>query len=332
MIANMRMDLATAAPTHEVAVLGLPGVNAFDFATAVQVFGRAAQTDGYRVTECTRHPGVIPTSVGYGIDIRHGLEAMASAQTVVVPGHDRREIPVAALEAVRRAHRRGARIASICTGAFLLAAAGLLRGRRATTHWASADELQAQHPDVDVVPDELYVDEGDVLTSGGVSAGIDLCLYLVELDLGHGAAISAARSMVAPLHRHGGQRQYSPPDRVTDDAGHPQLRPAVDWARANLHRPITIADMAAQVHQSSRTFIRTFTARIGLPPKTWLIQQRIARAQLLLEGDRLSIDAVAARAGFGTASNLRAHFLRSHRMSPSAYRAAFLQTSSTAFS
>lgn len=327
MIADMRMEHATAAAPHDIAVLGLPGVNAFDFATAVQVFGRAAPAGRYRVTECTWCPGVIPTTAGYRIEIGHGLDAIASARTVVVPGHDGREMPVAALEAVRLAHRRGARVASICTGAFLLAAAGLLHGRRAATHWASADELQAQYPEIDVVPDELYVDDGDVLTSGGVSAGIDLCLHLVESDLGHDAAISAARIMVAPLHRHGGQRQYAPPDRVVGGAGHPELQQAVEWARANLHRPITIVDMAAQVHQSSRTFIRTFTARIGLPPKRWLIQQRIAVAQRLLEDERLTIDTIAVRAGFGTASNLRAHFIRSHRMSPSAYRAAFAATS-----
>lgn len=224
---------------------------------------------------------------------------------------------------MRAAHARGARIASICTGAFLLAEAGLLHGRRASTHWASADDLQAAHPDVEVVADELYVDDGDILTSGGVSAGIDLCLHIVERDFGRDIALTAARAMAAPLHRHGGQRQYTPPERIAGHSGPAALRDVVDWAQSHLEQPITIASLAARAHQSPRTFIRTFTAHLGLPPKAWLIQERIAAACRLLEDPRLSVDAVAARAGFGTASNLRVHFARSHRMTPTAYRQAF---------
>lgn len=319
----MRKQFANPGKPHRVVVLGLPGVNGFDLATVAQVFGRAAPAGHYSVSLCTNEPGIVPTVAGYGIQITEGLQALAGAHTVVVPGHDRRPVPVAVVDALKAAHDQGCRIASICTGAFVLAEAGLLAGRRATTHWASASDLQASHPDIEVVADELYVDNDDLLTGGGISAGIDLCLHLVERDLGREAAITAARNMVAPLHRRGGQRQYTPPQQGDDQSGSSGLREAIAWARQHLHQRITVADLAARAHQSPRTFLRSFGAQMGMPPKAWLIEQRIAAARVLLEDGRLPVDAVAARTGFGTAANLRTHFGRAHQLSPSAYRDAF---------
>ncbi|HIT75632.1 MAG TPA: DJ-1/PfpI family protein [Candidatus Avipropionibacterium avicola] len=324
----MRKETASTAfasgkSRTRVAVLALPGVNGFDLATAVQVFSQAVPGERYLVETCSLVPGVVATSTGYGVEVGSGVDALAAADTVVVPGHDDRCAPAAAIDAIRSAHDRGARMVSICTGAFLLAEAGVLDGHRATTHWARADDLQRRHRTIEVVADELYVDEGDILTSGGVSAGIDLCLHIVERDLGRDLALAAARSMVAPLHRSGRQRQYTPPDRVTGPAGPAVLREVTDWARSQLHRPITVTELADRAHQSPRTLARTFAAHFGQSPKAWLIQQRLAVACRLLEDPELSMEAVAARSGFGTASNLRIHFARAHQMPPSAYRAAF---------
>lgn len=306
----------------EIAVLALPGVNAFDLATVAQVFGRATNAM-YRVRTVGLQPGAVETTSDYQVLVESSLDALTTAHTVVVPGHALGPVAEPALTALRASHARGARIASICTGAFLLAASGVLSGRRATTHWGFADELRSQHPGVDVVPDKLYLEDGGIWTSGGVAAGIDLCLRLVEVDFGHEASLLAARNMVAPLRRSGDQRQFLPTARAEDLSGRPQLRAAFTWATENLSEEITVADLARRAHQSPRTFSRHVRSVIGTSPKSWLTSQRISRAAQLLEQSDLAVDAIAQQVGMGTGSTLRSQFRSVYGVTPSAYRRAF---------
>jgi AraC family transcriptional activator FtrA len=251
------------------------------------------------------------------------FSALTEVDTVIVPSTsvvDRPPDP-ALTSALRAAHDAGARIAALCTGAFVLAAAGLLEGRTATTHWMHADALARQHPDVDVRADVLYVADGQVLTSAGKTAALDLCLHLVHTDHGASAANGLARRLVVPAHRAGGQAQFitSPPDpRVAD-----QLGLALDWARAHLDQPITVQDLAREAGLSARQLARRMTAELGLAPLAWLHHQRITRAQDLLERTEASVEQIAGRCGMGTATTLRRHFQRSVGVSPTAYRTAF---------
>ncbi|KAB1926323.1 uncharacterized protein ONO23_06087 [Micromonospora noduli] len=308
--------------THRVAVLALPTVVAFDLTIATQVFGHEGH-GRYAMTVCTLDGGsVITTTDGLELSVAATLDALDDADTVIVPGFRRGPAPPRALDALRQAHRRGARIASICTGAFALAQAGLLDGRRATTHWAHADALADEHPLVLVDANALYVDEGEVITSAGLAAGLDMCLYLVGRDHGQAAAIQRARHMVTPLHRAGGQAQFIPvgvPDEDDELAG------VITWASSNLHRPISVADLARQGVMSSRTLHRTFQSRFRMSPRAWLIQQRLRAACTLLENGGTTVDEVARRTGLGTATNLRAHFQRAFATTPTAYRRAFTQ-------
>jgi len=248
---------------------------------------------------------------------------IARADTVVVPSSDDLDehLDPALLEALRAAHGRGARIASLCTGAFVLAAAGLLDGRVATTHWMHADDLARRYPEIDVRPDVLYVDEGDVLTSAGKTAAIDLCLHLVRRDLGAAAANAVARSLVVPAHRSGGQAQY-----ITSPAGPRSpdgLAPTLEWARARLDQPITVRDLAGHAGLSTRQLARRMQAEHQAGPLHWLHRQRIARAQELLERTDASVEQIAASCGMGTAATLRRHFHRAVGVSPTSYRATF---------
>lgn len=245
---------------------------------------------------------------------------MQSADTVIVPAYASRYAPQEALDALDAAHRRGARIASICAGAFALAQAGLLDGRRATTHWFNAPELAAEHPAVQVDPTVLYVDEGDVLTGGGLAAGLDLCLYMLSLDYGEEAAVDRARHMVMPLHRSGGQAQFIPTE--TSAPGE-DLAAVTTWALERLNSPITVDDLARKALQAPRTFARNFQAAMGTSPHAWLTAERLRRACTLLENGHLSIDEVARRSGLGSPSNLRLHFRRAFSTTPTAYRSAF---------
>lgn len=257
------------------------------------------------------------------VDSPYGLGDLAAADTIVVPGHEdiRADPPAEVLDALRDASCRGARIASICVGAFVLAAAGLLDGRRATTHWRYAAALAHQHPDVEVDPSVLYVDGGQVLTSAGVAAGIDLCLHLVRRDHGSATAARTARRIVMPPQRDGGQAQFirhdDPPDAGT------ALQPTLTWLEANLHRPLTLDDIARQASVSVRTLTRRFREQAGTTPLRWLSSARVHRAQQLLESTDLPVERVAAEAGFGSPVTLRAHFARRVGASPLAYRAAF---------
>ncbi|MCD2196088.1 helix-turn-helix domain-containing protein [Actinomycetospora endophytica] len=297
----------------------------FELSTVVEVFGsgRAASMGmpWYDLRICAGEPGPVHLGEWGLLDTPHGLEALEVADTVVVPPpHDeRREFPPELLDGLRRAHERGARIASICTGAFILAAAGLLDGRPAITHWNSLDDLARRHPAVRVQPAVLYVDDGDVLTSAGSAAGLDLCLHLVRLDHGSRVAGTAARWSVVPPHRDGGQAQYVPMPVAESSSFGPWL----DWARDRLDRPVEIKEWAHAVGASPRTFARRFRDATGETPLQWLAMERVRRAQDLLEGTDLPVETVAARCGFVTAAGLRKHFGRRVGTTPQQYRRTF---------
>jgi transcriptional regulator GlxA family with amidase domain len=306
---------------HHVTVLALADVVAFDLSTPAQVFGN--EPGRYAFTACGVRAGRVPSTTGFAIDVPRGLDAVAEADTVLVPGlrPPQWPPPAAALDALRAAHARGARMASICTGAFVLAQAGLLDGRRATTHWAHAERLARRYPAVTVDPGVLYVDEGDVLTSAGVAAGIDLCLHLVRRDHGAEVANAVARRIVVAPHRDGGQAQFvEAPLPPASDRG---LQATRAWAAQRLRDPLTGAALARHAACSERTFARRFRAETGTTPLQWLLGQRVLHARRLLEATDLPVEHVADEAGFGTAASLRSHFRRATATTPLAYRRTF---------
>ena len=310
-----------------VAVAVTDGMPLFELAAPCATFGiePGLADPWYDVTVCAP-PGV---RIGGWLraDTQHGLDDLASADTVIVPAcHDVEAPPPAELvEAVRTAHDGGARVASICTGAFVLAAAGLLDGRRATTHWMHAARLAARHPAVEVDPGVLYIDEGDVLTSAGKAAGIDLCLHIVRTDHGAAVANDLARRLVVPPHRSGGQAQFIASPVPVSDAH--SLGDVLDWAVANLEDPLTVGDLARRAHMSTRNLGLHFMAATGTTPLRWILTQRIHRAQELLEHTDDRIDHVAGRVGMGTGATLRRHFNRAVGVSPDAYRRNFRDAS-----
>ena len=265
----------------------------------------------------------VRTQQGLLIDAPAGLDALRRADTVIATPwpSSNHPPPDDVLAAVRAAHRRGARMVSLCTGAFVLAAAGVLDGRRATTHWLHAGNLAAEYPDVKVEPGVLYVDDGDVLTSAGTAASIDLCLHLVRLDYGAEVANAVARRMVVPPHREGGQAQFVEQPVAAADGG--ELGRLLDWMLENLDQPLAVDDLAAQAGMSARSFARRFRAMTGTTPHQWLLGQRVALAQRLLESGDLPVEHVATTCGFGSAAGLRLHFQRVVGTSPLAYRRAF---------
>ncbi|MFI9724259.1 GlxA family transcriptional regulator [Streptomyces sp. NPDC052396] len=320
-----------------VAVLALDGVVPFDLSIPGQVFGTANQAAGangtqgsqgspcYEVLVCA--PGrSVTTSAEYGafrMRAPHGLGALERADTVVIPGHAGFLDPPsrAVLGALRRAAARGARLASVCVGAFTLAATGLLDGRLATTHWQYAGELARRHPRIEVDPAVLFIDHGSLITSAGVAAGLDLCLHLVRQDLGADLAAATARRTVMPLQRDGGQAQFIEHPRPP---AHPAaLQAVLEWLERNLHRPLRLADIADQAGLSVRSLNRHFRAQTGTTPLQWLLRARIHRAQQLLESTELPVERIADRAGFGSSAALRAHFTRHTGTSPHSYRAVF---------
>ncbi|HEX7290434.1 MAG TPA: helix-turn-helix domain-containing protein [Conexibacter sp.] len=303
---------------HRIAVLALPDVVAFDLATPFQLLHRH-----YEVALCGVAAGAVPTTSGFPLVAERGLEALAEADTVFVPGFAPREwpLPAAALDALRAARARGVRIASICTGAFALGAAGLLDGRRVTTHWRHAQRLAELFPQARVDPDVLYVDEGDLLTSAGVAAGIDLCLHLLRKDHGAAAANAAARQTVVAPHRAGGQAQFVERPVPSGDDG--SLEATRTYALAHLHESLTVAQLARHACTSERTFNRRFRRETGTTPLKWLHARRVEEARRLLEASDLPIEAVAHRCGFGSAAILREHFRRATATTPTAYRRTF---------
>jgi transcriptional regulator GlxA family with amidase domain len=308
---------------HEIAVVALDNVVAFDLSIPAQIFGHRDERARYRLTVCAEHPGPVQTSTGFAVVATHGLDTVRRADTVIVPGfeHTEREVPSAIVEALQAADRRGARMVSICTGAFALAAAGLLDGRRATTHWRHTAELRERHPEIDLDPRVLYVDDGRVLTSAGVAAGIDLCLHLVARDHGTAAANAIARRMVVAPHRAGGQAQFV--ERAVPEPSDGGLGATRTWMLERLEKPLTVSEMARHAVRSERSFARHFRAETGSTPLRWLHEQRILHARRLLEDTDLPVEDVAASCGFGTATTLREHFRRALHTTPTAYRRAF---------
>jgi AraC family transcriptional activator FtrA len=313
---------------HRVVALLTPPQSPFELACAAEVFGtvRPDVPTRYDFRVCAERPGPLPTTTGFAVVADAGLEALREADTVVVPGRQPPDAPVppAVTEELRAAHRRGARIAAICTGAFVLARAGLLGGRRATTHWRHTARLAAAFPEVRVDPDVLYVDHGDVATSAGTGAGIDLCLHLVRSDHGAAYAAQVARNMVLPPHREGGQLQYAarPAPARADDS----LAPLLEWAADRLDSPLTVGRLAGRAGLSGRTLARRFTEQLGTSPGRWLLDRRLDAARVLLEQTRLPVEAVAQRVGLVSAVNLRRRFRTHLGTTPGAYRRDFGET------
>lgn len=317
---------------HSVAILAYDGMSGFESGLAAEIFGitefserfsAGIQRPWYSVRLCAEQDEFRMLG-GATIRTPHGLAELAEADTVVIPGvRDVAAPPSAALvEAIRSARDRGARLVSICSGAFALAAAGVLDGRKATTHWIYADLLRERHPSIDVDPTPLYVDGGDVLTSAGCAAGLDLCLHIVRSDRGARVANDVARRLVISPHRAGGQAQYvsSPVPEPTSDG---QIAAGMAWALERLDSPITLDQLAAQSALSRRSYLRRFARETGTTPIKWLIAQRIQASLALLESSSLSIEQVAARVGFESAVTYRHHFVRALRTTPSEYRSCF---------
>jgi AraC family transcriptional activator FtrA len=317
------------APTNRlVAAVAYDGLCTFEFGVAVEVFGlKRPEFDfpWYRFVVAALERGPLQATGGVAVRPAHGLEILAKAGTIVIPGwRDRDERPPERLlAALRRAHARGARILTICSGVYVLAAAGVLDGKRATTHWRYTSDLQRRYPRIKVDPDVLYVDEGTLLTSAGSAAGIDLCLHLVRRDYGARVANAVAKRLVAPPHRDGGQSQYiAPPRRVDGDS---RLARLLDWASGRLDEELPVARLAAQARMSLRSFERRFRQETGATPNDWLAHQRVARAQEMLESTGRPVEWISAACGFGAPETLRHHFRRILRTTPSAYRRAFSQ-------
>ncbi|GAB0106690.1 transcriptional regulator FtrA [Nocardia sp. JMUB6875] len=307
---------------HRVVALVRPVQPTFELGCAVEVFGtpRAGVAQHYEFEVCTETPGPVPSSAGYAMFVERDLSALEHADTVLIPGWHPPEEPLSdqVREALLQAHTRGARLATICSGVFALARTGLLDGRSATTHWASAAKLQREFPDVLVEPDRLYIDHGDVATSAGAGAGIDLCLHLVRQDHGPAHAALLARHMVMPPHREGGQLQYAPtppPDEALDGL--------LDWAETQLATPLSVTDMAAHLNISPRTLARRFADQLGTSPGAWLLSRRVSQARALLEETDLPVEVIAARVGLGSPVNLRRRFRAQVGTTPAAYRRAF---------
>jgi transcriptional regulator GlxA family with amidase domain len=311
---------------HVIALAVTADAPIFELAIPCEIFGRrrAGLPDlGYEVRICAPPGPPVHVSAGFVPDTPHGYDALERADTVIVAAlRDAREEPPADLvTAVKAAHRNGARVVSLCSGAFVLAAAGILDGRPATTHWLYAEEMTRRHPAVRLDPSVLYVDDGDVLTSSGTSAGIDLCLHIVRTDHGAATANALARRLVAPAHRNGGQAQYI--ETPSTERPETSVAPLLDWMRAHLHEPITVKTLARRANLTERTLIRQFHAATGSTPIKWLTAQRVLHARQLLETSDLGVDQVAAASGLGGPANFRRHFTAAVGVAPSAYRRAF---------
>lgn len=320
------MDVARypAAVLRSVALVALPGLAPFEFGVVCEVFGIDRRDHGgpaFDFTIVTADPGPVRTSLGFDMVITEGLAAAETADLIAVPAHPIGAADERVLDLLRRAHARGAWILSVCSGAFLLARAGLLDGKRATTHWMHADELARRFPAVDVDPDVLFVQEGRIVTSAGTAAGIDAGLHIVREELGAAAANVVARRMVVPPQRHGGQAQYirTPVPEVRADS----FSEVTEWMLDHLDQELTIDLLARRALMSPRTFARRFRADLGTTPLAWLNRQRLLRAQQLLEETDLPLEAVAARVGFGTGAVMRHHFVRVLQTTPAAYRRTF---------
>jgi AraC family transcriptional activator FtrA len=316
---------------RDVAILIYDGVGIFELGVACDVFGSTDLTDlgipWYRLAVCGPGSPTVTADGGLVISAPSGLGRTRHVDTVIVPPTNRlEEVPAKVFDALRHAHARGCRIISLCTGAFVLAEAGLLEGRRATTHWAECDDLARRYTGVKVDPGVLYVDEGDILTSAGSAASIDLCLHVVRGDYGSDIATQLARQLVVPPQRDGGQAQFIDAPLPPLDSSN-LFAATIAWVQGHLNEPLTVADLAARSAMSPRTFARQFLAATGTTPHQWLQRQRVHLAQRLLETSDLSIESVAVDSGFCTAGNLRKHFSRIMQTSPQAYRRTFADRS-----
>ncbi|WP_420110804.1 helix-turn-helix domain-containing protein [Pseudactinotalea sp.] len=316
-------------PLRRVAALLLEPMSVFEYAVAAEVFGLDRTDDGVPAFEfITAGPAPgepVALNTGGAIVPTHRWSDVLDADLVVLPASEiLEEYPGELLEVIREAHARGATVLTICSGAFTLAATGLLDGKRATTHWRYLDLLARRYPEVDVTIDVLYVDNGSLITGAGTSAGIDACLHLVRRELGAGVANAIARRMVVPPQRDGGQRQYvrTPVPECTADSLQPVLLHVLD----NLHEPHSVTSLAQRAVMSERTFARRFSAETGTTPHRWLLQQRVLRARELLERSDASVEQVAADVGFSSAALLRSHFQTIVGTSPQRYRRAFSTT------
>jgi transcriptional regulator GlxA family with amidase domain len=310
-----------------VAVIVVSDFSMFEFGTVVEVFGidrsgRGSGVPAFDFRVCTPSPGNVQLKSGLSMNVSLGLEATADADLVIMaPYNGDRELPEAVLEALRAADARGAWVMSICSGAFALARAGLLDGRRCTTHWHYSGQLAAEFPNVQVNENVLYVQDGNIISSAGTAAGIDACLHLVRVELGAHVAAAIARDMVVPPHRDGGQAQFI--DRPMPTCGSAPMEELLRWMVEHLDRAHTVNELAARVHMSARTFARKFRSETGATPAAWLNSQRVLRAQELLEATDMNIEEIAREAGFGHPVLLRHHFGKVLDTSPQSYRRAF---------
>ncbi|MFF8635633.1 GlxA family transcriptional regulator [Streptomyces pilosus] len=312
---------------RNVAAVLLDGVNPFELGVVCEVFGIDRSDDGlpvYDFAVASADGPAVRSSTGFTLQVEHGLERLETADLIAVPAgssYVSREFPPELLDALRRGVDRGARVLSVCSGVFVLAAAGLLDGRRVTAHWKHARELTLRYPRLTVEPDVLYVDADPVITSAGTAAGIDACLHLVRKEQGPEVANKIARRMVVPPHRDGGQAQYI--ERPLPRSGGDTVSEVLVWMERHLDEEVSVEQLAARAHMSPRTFARRFQQETGTTPYRWILGQRVLLAQRLLEGTDETVDSIAGRTGFGNAAALRHHFVRAVGTTPQAYRRTF---------
>lgn len=324
----MNRRLPRHAPgSHSIGVLAFEGISPFHLSVPCTVFGEDRREDGIpfmKVLVCAERPGCLSTTAGFSIEVQEGLSRLAEVDTVIVPSwrNPQERASEEVLSALRAAHDRGARIVGLCLGAFVLAQAGLLDRRRATTHWRWAEAFLRHFPEVKLDQDALYIEDGNLLTSAGTAAGLDCCLHLLRTKIGAELANRVARRLVTSPHRQGGQAQFIEqpvPLRIEGD----RLSEALNWAQHNLNQPFGLGELAERALMSRRTFTRRFRERTGTSFSKWMNSQRLAFAQRLLETTNSSIEDIAASAGFGSALSLRQHFTACLQTSPSAYRREF---------
>ncbi|HEY0625941.1 MAG TPA: transcriptional regulator FtrA [Allosphingosinicella sp.] len=311
---------------HLVSAVAYDGLCSFEFGCVTEVFGLSRPelgSDLYDFQVCSAERGPLVAAGGIKVDVPHGLEVLDRADTIILPGwrHDRESIPDNLVEALRQAHTRGARIASICSGAFVLAAAGLLAGRRATTHWQYAKELSERYPEIEVDASVLYIDDGNIVTSAGSAAGLDMMLHLVRCDYGTRICNIVARRLVIPPHRDGGQAQFL--SRPIIEVKDSRLSQVLEFLRSHATEEHRLADLAAKAAMSPRSFFRKFRDVVGMSPYEWLTHERVAVAKELLEETDMPVDHVAYKAGFGATETLRHHFRRIVGRSPAEYRRTY---------
>jgi transcriptional regulator GlxA family with amidase domain len=310
---------------QNVAALIWDGVAPFEFGVLCEAFGLDRREDGVPMLDfdvCAPEPGPVPFSLGFSVNVDHGLERLEQADLIGIPAMKRdRPLPDAVGEALRRAHDRGARLLSVCSGAFALGEAGLLDGRECTTHWKYTDELAARFPEAKVVPEVLYVDAGQIVTSAGTAAGLDATLHIWRQEYGARVASAVARRMVVPPQRDGGQAQFI--TRPVPECEADTLAPLLGWIVENLDQPLDVDSLARRSLMSPRTFARRFKAETGATPHSWVTNQRVLRAEQLLETSDRPVEWIAVEVGFGNAATLRHHFARVRGLSPQAYRRRF---------